>query len=152
MELSIRKAELKDSGSLAELSHQLGYISDDNAIQKRLEHLLKDRNHCVFVAVKGDKVLGWIHGFYTLRVESDAFVEIGGLVVDNHHRQKGIGRMLVEQVIDWSLSRECEKLRVRSNVIRTDSHRFYENLGFTTNKEQKVLDRHLDPGYRNTRK
>ncbi|HAD98712.1 MAG TPA: GNAT family N-acetyltransferase, partial [Cryomorphaceae bacterium] len=30
--------------------------------------------------------------------------------------------------------------RVRCNVIRRESHRFYEKIGFTENKEQKVFD------------
>ena len=143
MKFSIREAELKDAVSLAELSGQLGYATDSSLIQNRLTPLLKDHNHCVFTAVTNDQVIGWIHGFYAMRVESEPFVEIGGLVVSDDHRQKGIGKELVKQVAEWCRLKGCVKLRVRCNVIRTDSHQFYEKIGFATNKEQKVLDKPL---------
>lgn len=86
-------------------------------------------------------MVGWVHGFYSLRVESDPFIEIGGLVVDENHRQKGIGVQLVEKVNTWASTKGCNKLRVRCNTIRLESHEFYNLIGFTLNKEQKVFDR-----------
>jgi hypothetical protein len=39
--------------------------------------------------------------------------------------------------------RGYRKLRVRSNVVREDAHRFYEREGFRRTKTQMVLDRKL---------
>ena len=141
MEIFIRKAELKDSGAISELSEQLGYKSSNEIICNRLNQILQNESHFVFVAVSDEKIIAWIHGFYSLRIESEAFVEIGGLVVNEHYRKNGIGKILVESAIKWSEARNCKKIRARSNTIRTESHKFYEKMAFKLNKEQKVFDK-----------
>lgn len=141
MEITIRNAEISDSESIAELSGQLGYISNNSVTQNRLIEILENKNNCVFVAVSNKTIVGWIHGFYTLRVESDPFIEIGGLVVHENYQKNGIGKTLVEYVIRWSASKYCCKTRVRCNLTRKESHKFYENIGFKENKIQKVFDK-----------
>lgn len=143
MKFSIRNAEIKDSKSIAELSNQLGYKSENIIIQKRLAEILGNNDNCVFVALENKKIVGWIHGFYSRRVESDPFIEIGGLVVDTSYRKKGIGKLLVEEINNWSHSKKCEKIRVRCNTVRTETHTFYLKIGFEINKEQKIFDKSL---------
>lgn len=143
MEVFIRNAAAKDSEAISELSEQLGYKSSNKIIRNRLNLILKNDSHFVFVAVSDEKIIAWIHGFYSLRIESEAFVEIGGLVVNENYRKNGIGKILVESAIKWSEARNCKKIRVRSNIIRTDSHKFYKKMTFKLNKEQKVFDKQL---------
>lgn len=143
MEVFIRNAAAKDSEAISELSEQLGYKSSNKIIRNRLNLILKNDSHFVFVAVSDEKIIAWIHGFYSLRIESEAFVEIGGLVVNENYRKNGVGKILVESAIKWSEARNCKKIRVRSNIIRTDSHKFYEKMAFKLNKEQKVFDKQL---------
>ncbi|HPF98043.1 MAG TPA: GNAT family N-acetyltransferase [Mangrovimonas sp.] len=144
MEIIIRNAEIKDSESITELSNQLGYETLNTDIQNRLNAILKHPENCVYVATVNGKVIGWIHGFYSMRVESDFFVEIGGLVVSENSRKNGIGKKLVDKVIEWTELKNCRKVRVRCNVTRTESHRFYEKIGFEINKEQKIFNKHLN--------
>jgi len=144
MEIVIRVATTNDSEAIAELSGQLGYQTLTASVFTRLERMLTHADHSVFVATEREKVVGWIHGFYALRVESDVFVEIGGLVVHEHFRKYGIGKKLVDQVLEWTSLNECDKVRVRCNVNRQESHRFYENIGFELAKEQGVLDKRLN--------
>lgn len=141
MNYLIRNAELRDSNSIAELSHQLGYKSEYATMLKRLTEILDHDDNCVFVAFEDKNLVGWIHGFYSRRVESDSFIEIGGLVVGENYRKNGVGKMLVEEIIKWADLKECKKVRVRSNTIRTESHIFYQKLGFEINKEQKIFDK-----------
>jgi len=143
MELLIRSAEINDSESITELSNQLGYETKNEDIQNRLYKILKTADNCVYVAIERGKIVGWIHGFYSLRVESEFFVEIGGLVVSENHRKKGIGKNLVNKITKWSESKNCGKIRVRCNVIRKESHQFYENIGFKINKVQKIFNKKL---------
>lgn len=144
MEIIIRNAEIKDSESITELSNQLGYETLNTDIQNRLNTILKHPENCIYVATVNGKVIGWIHGFYSMRVESDFFVEIGGLVVSDNLRKNGIGKKLVDKVIEWTELKNCRKVRVRCNVTRTESHRFYEKIGFEINKEQKIFNKHLN--------
>ncbi|TDQ27514.1 GNAT family N-acetyltransferase [Tenacibaculum caenipelagi] len=144
MEIIIRNAEIKDSESITELSNQLGYEAVNAEIQNRLKKILEHPDNCIYVATQNKKVVGWIHGFYSMRVESDFFVEIGGLVVSDNFRKNGIGKKLVDKVIEWADLKNCRKVRVRCNVIRTESHKFYEKIGFEINKEQKIFNKQLN--------
>lgn len=139
--VSIRIAELKDAEFLHKLSGQLGYKTTVEDINSRISKILNHKDNCAYVATEENKVIGWIHGFYSLRIESDFFVEIGGLVIHEDFRRKGVGNMLVEEVAKWAKSKSINSLRVRSNIIRIESHKFYESIGFTHNKDQKVFDK-----------
>jgi len=44
-------------------------------------------------------VVGWIQGPYTVPLETMAFVEITGLVVDVKHKKMNIGRKLIDEVL-----------------------------------------------------
>ncbi|MGF1672048.1 MAG: GNAT family N-acetyltransferase [Balneolaceae bacterium] len=143
MKFLIRNVEIEDSESLTELSNQLGYKSELIEVQKRLMEILKNNDNCVFMALEGEKIVGWGHGFYSRRVESDPFVEIGGLVVDIEYRKKGIGKLLVEEIKRWASTKKCKKVRVRCNTIRKETHIFYQKLGFEITKNQKVFDKRL---------
>ena len=143
MSLILRVANIKDAECITELSHQLGYETTREKTQQRLAEILSQTDNCIFVAVDDTLVIGWIHGFYSLRVESEPFVEIGGLVVDKNYRKKGIGKILIENVCTWSNLKKCNNIRVRSNIVRKESHQFYKNMGFIELKEQKVFGKQL---------
>jgi len=141
MKSYVRIAEQKDYVAIAGLSDQLGYKALPAAVLKHLKEILKNPEHCVLVAVDHDHVIGWIHGVYSLRIESDIFVEITALIVDKDHRNNGIGRKLVEHLQSWAKLQNCRQLRARSNTLRIESHPFYKKLEFTINKEQTVYDK-----------
>ncbi|TPG34824.1 GNAT family N-acetyltransferase [Flavobacterium pectinovorum] len=143
MNLFLRQAELKDVEFIAELSSQLGYKTSLEKIQNRISEILNNADNCVYVIIDNENIIGWIHGFYSLRVESDSFVEIGGLVVDENYRRKGVGKILVTKVIEWACSKKSNKIRVRCNTLRKETHVFYDRIGFIETKEQKIFDMEL---------
>jgi ribosomal protein S18 acetylase RimI-like enzyme len=138
MQMDIRHAEMYDLESIANLSEQWGYRSTKEKIQRCLHDITNNHDHVLYVLSKGDQVRGWIHGIYSLRIESDPFVEIGGLVVDKDFRRQGAGRFLVDKIAEWSLRRKCHTIRVRSNIIRKEANAFYSSIGFKEIKQQKV--------------
>jgi GNAT superfamily N-acetyltransferase len=144
MNIFSREAELKDVEFITELSNQLGYKTTIEKIQARLSEIFNNNDNCIYVIIGNENIIGWIHGFYSLRVESDSFVEIGGMVVDENFRRKGIGKMLVKRVIEWAHSKKSNKIRVRCNTLRKETHVFYNNIGFIETKEQKIFDMKLD--------
>jgi GNAT superfamily N-acetyltransferase len=84
-------------------------------------------------------VVGWIHVFAAHRLESGPFAEIGGLVVGEEARGRGVGKRLLAAARSWAFERGIRELRVRSNVLRERAHRFYEREGFARSKEQAVF-------------
>lgn len=138
--IEIRKMGLGDAAAVANLTEQLGYPANVNKTLQRIKLMANMATNCIFVALANEQVVGWTHAFYTVRIESDPFVEIGGLVVDAAHRNKQIGKKLILQVIDWARETNVQMLKVRCNVIRTESHVFYERAGFNLSKSQKIFE------------
>jgi GNAT superfamily N-acetyltransferase len=103
----------------------------------------KNGDHVIFVLLNEGQVIGWVHGIYSLRVESDPFVEIGGLIIDKDFRRHGLGKLLVDKIIEWSLFRNCHMIRVRCNIIRKEANAFYGSVGFKEIKQQNVYNRKI---------
>jgi GNAT superfamily N-acetyltransferase len=66
-------------------------------------------------------------------------------VVDEARRGGGLGAKLVAAADEWAAGHGFRTLRVRSNVVRERTHRFYERLGFARIKSQVVFARPVDP-------
>jgi GNAT superfamily N-acetyltransferase len=62
------------------------------------------------------------------------------LVIDQYYRGKGIGKMLIEQAKQWAKEKGNNKLKLRCNVKRTETHLFYQHLDFMETKEQKTFE------------
>jgi GNAT superfamily N-acetyltransferase len=142
----IRPADIQDAASMAELSEQLGYPSLEQDLVERLSLVLDRDDHLVLAADLSGKVVGWLHACVAFRLESSAFVEIGGLVVAQSERGRGIGQQLVRASAQWARRKGIPTLRVRSHVMRKETHGFYLHLGFEPLKAQMVFSMTPDVG------
>lgn len=129
----------QDTRAVAMLAQQLGYDGDPAAMAQRLLALRASSEHAVWVAEQAGRVQGWVHVFRAMRVESDPFAEIGGLVVEQQMRGTGLGRLLVQACADWARAQGLVRLRVRTNTQRLATHQFYQHLGFAALKSQQVF-------------
>jgi GNAT superfamily N-acetyltransferase len=112
----------------------------------RLERLLRRANDLILVAeVPPRGIVGWLHGAEQELLESGRRCEILGLVVDAEYRGRGLGRLLVDGAESWATARGLGLMAVRSNVARSESHPFYERLGYARVKTQHAYRKHL-PG------
>ena len=139
MEILTRKISIEDAESIAILSAQLGYNISLQETISNMNQVMGSTDNCAFVAIMEGKIIGWIHAFKSIRIETKPFIEIGGLVVDENYREKGVGKALVNIVKDWCSSQNNNSLRVRCNTKRLETHKFYSKLGFRETKEQKIF-------------
>lgn len=142
--VTVRVASVGDTEAIARLSDQLGYPADEEVLSKRLSALLGSTLDSVYVAETDGLVVGWIHVFASVKLESVAMAEIGGLIVDQSHRGKGVGERLVEEAEGWAQRLGLTRIRVRTRATRTEAHRFYAREGYRRTKLQHVLDKDLD--------
>jgi GNAT superfamily N-acetyltransferase len=144
--ITIRRAAQEDAPALARLSGELGYPSSTEEVSGRLLQILDSSGDALFVASASDgRVVAWVHLFLTLRIESEKFAEVGGLVVEERRRGEGIARSLMEAAESWAMREGARRIRVRSRTTREEAHRFYERLGFTRIKRQEVFEKVLSP-------
>lgn len=141
--LAVRPAAPTDAARIASLSGELGYPVAVETLADRLARVLA-RGDVVLVAEAGGEVVGWIHGSEQDFLESGARCELLGLVVDARQRGQGVGRRLVAAVEAWAARRGLELVSVRSNVARTESHPFYERLGYARVKTQHAYRKRLE--------
>ncbi|WP_172202532.1 GNAT family N-acetyltransferase [Niveibacterium sp. COAC-50] len=141
--IRLRRMVLLDAPAVSALSGELGYPTETARMIARLAAILDREDHAAFVATRGDAILGWGHAFVCQFVESDAFVEIGGLVVGEAARGQGVGSKLVEAIAGWARTQGVAEVRVRSNIKRGRAHAFYKSRGFVETKAQLVFARPL---------
>ncbi len=141
--VTLRPARLADAPAFAGLATQLGYPSSPREVRERLATVLDDPKHLILAAASGGRAVGWAHAYVCCLVESDTFVELGGLVVDESHRGKGVGGKLLEKVEEWARQKGCRAVSVRSNVIRHEAHIFYAARGYDPIKTQHAFRKRL---------
>lgn len=143
-DLTIRRATLDDLTDILSLAEQLGYPTSPEAMAARLNDVISDPMRVVFVADTGDgKAAGYIQASRHVSVEVDPLVEIDGLVVSRDHRRQGIGKKLIAAVEEWARSLGILTVRLHTNIIREEAHRFYKDLGFIINKTQYSMVKKL---------
>jgi GNAT superfamily N-acetyltransferase len=143
--IRVRSANVADITPIADLCGQLGYPSTPQEVEERLRSVQGNPEHAVFVAeLPGGTVAGWIHIFIMRTIEADPRAEVGGLVVDERSRSKGVGHRLLEQAERWTREHGCRVVGLRSNVIRERAHAFYERQGYQVIKSQKSFRKTLE--------
>ena len=137
---AVREAKIDDARVINKLSRHLGYKPlTDNVLTNNLETILTSKSDKLWIFEKENQILGWIHAFSANRVASAAFIEISGMVVSPDARREGIGRRLVHQAKQWA-GEQKQNLRVRCNVKREETHKFYESVGFVLSKSQNIFE------------
>lgn len=139
----IRPVQEADSSRLAELAEQLGYPCKVESVGMRISQYIDSDARTILVAESGGEVVAWtsmdvIDHFYL-----EPFVEISGFVVDKKCRSMGIGGKLMAEAEKWTMGKGFDTVRLKTNAIRKDAHRFYEGLGFEKTKEQYVYIKKL---------
>lgn len=143
MNVIYREADSRDSVGIARLSGQLGYPSNVDEIERRLRFITGCQDNVVYAAEIDGELVGWVHAHGRYLIESEPFIEIGGLVVDGEHRGAGIGKRLMNMCEEWAQASGFREMRVRSGGSRVEAHQFYRRIGYENIKMQQVFRKEL---------
>ena len=138
-EIIVRSARTADGAEIADLSGQLGYPASVNDMKRRIAGICEDENCMLLVAESDGCVVAWLLIHLYRQVSSDCLAQVGGLVVDEAHRNQGIGARLMERAEEWARERDCRGVMLRSRSTRKDAHAFYKRLGYSDIKTQDVF-------------
>lgn len=132
----VRTMQSGDLVDVCELNLQLGYSGSTEQIRARFENVRNRPEQGLFVALLGERTVGWLHVLSHHSLESEPYAKITGLVVDRKERRRGVGRALIAKACEWAKEARHSTLRVPSNVKREEAGKFYPALGFQITKTQ----------------
>ncbi|MDF2679751.1 MAG: N-acetyltransferase [Brevibacillus sp.] len=146
MKITVRKAVREDASQLSDLFVEfIGTQSDTTAMIRQIEIISQKPEYYVAVACEGERVVGSAMGIvcHDLCGNGRPFMLIENVVVDPSSRGKGIGRELMTDLERFGREQRCKYVILVSEAERTDSHHFYESLGYPAGEEmgfKKRLD------------
>jgi GNAT superfamily N-acetyltransferase len=128
--ITLRPATEADAERIAGLFTDEGYPSGPTDILERLERFSSPHSR-VIVADNGGEVLGFVAVHALPRFEhSDRILRIMALVVDAGVRERGVGRLLMEEAERLGREVGAAFAEVTPGHHRPDARRFYEDLGY----------------------
>lgn len=138
-----RYATERDCAELARLACQLGYPCSSDDARTRAARYFGSEERAILAADLGGELVGWTSVEIVEHFYLERFAELSGFVVDEGRRGMGLGSLLMAAAEDWARARGLGLLRLKTNVLRSGAHRFYEGLGFECRKEQYVYEKRL---------
>lgn len=139
----MRRLAIGDAEAAAELCGQLGYPASTDDLRRRIEGRAGSVDSVALAAFLDGQMVGWIDASIEQHLQSTPSVVIGGLVVRDGARGLGIGKRLCVEIEGWARSKSAPVLRVRSQIIREEAHRFYLREGYRKVKTSLVFEKSL---------
>ena len=98
-------------------------------------NFINNQSNFGFVAINNETIIGFasIHIIEKLNRRSCLIEDV---VVDKSERGKGIGKLLIEHLINFSKSKYCDKIILNSKESNIP---FYNKLGFVQNEIQMII-------------
>ena len=135
--VTIRESNYDDIPSLLELLYELGRPKPqkDNELEtftKLLKNYMNEDDKKILVAqIENSKIVGMISMIFLSRLNQNTLeMYVPELIVLPNYHSKGIGKKLINFLIELGKEKKCHRMRLESGNQRIESHKFYEHLGF----------------------
>jgi len=129
MTLEILRSDQISNGIQTEVSALYDQL-DSNIKQLQLRELLATDDNLVFVICKVDDKVAGIASMAIYKVISGHKGMVEDVVVDQEYRGRGIGRKLMEKLLDEAQNRNLDEVLLFSAHYRTPAITLYKSLGF----------------------
>ena len=131
----IRKTEIRDAGTIAQLADRLWPETGYERLYKEFEALLREETCAIFLAEQAGKPIGFaqcqLRHDYVEGTETSPVGYLEGIYVSESFRRRGVGSALVSACEDWAREKGCKEFASDCELTNTDSLRFHLATGFT---------------------
>jgi GNAT superfamily N-acetyltransferase len=147
MEIKIRTIREPDFKQLLDLFKE---FAEFEKLPERMtntpERMVEEKAYLKgFVAETGDKrIVGYAAYFFTYYTWFGKCLYIDDLYVKPEFRAKGIGKRLMNRVIEFARRSKCHKLRWQVSNWNEPAIQFYQSLGVTIDDIERNCDLILD--------
>jgi ribosomal protein S18 acetylase RimI-like enzyme len=144
--MKLRRAQLEDLGALVALHEEVHDIHltarpdqfrtpDKSALEKRFRELLAAPDTKVWVAEVDGNVVGYAVQLFRQRPEHTVVRELRWCEIDMigvfaAQRNQGIGKALIQTIVDDARAAGIEQVELTSWAFNADAHRAFEKSGF----------------------
>lgn len=137
----VRDATTADLNDVSRLLTQLGYPTEPELANERVQRTVGDGNGRVILAEHNGAVCGMITIYHIRTIHRPGDIcRITALVIDESARGTGVGRLLVEEVERHARATGCVRVEVTSAAQRTGAHAFYLKLGYIDYPKRFIKD------------
>ena len=139
-DLDLLKFLLDDLNNTLELKHKINEKTINSV------YLEMDKYPEIYsnqVAIENNKIIGFVSLiFYKSFLHTEGTALINELIVAKSHRNKGVGKNLVQKAIEMAKKRRMDEIEVGTELANTLAQKFYKKVGF--NEEFMLLGKLLE--------
>lgn len=129
--MTIMRAQVEDYKEISVLLEQLGYNDTELFLQDKIRESLVNSTEEILVYKIENKVVALLSiNFIPQLALKGCFARISYFVVDEEHRNNGIGTEMEEYCVNLAKLKSCDRIEVHCNSKRIKSHQFYHKLGY----------------------
>ena len=132
MEITIQKTQESDFESLIALFQEFALFEKlPEKMTNSFEKMKQEQNYFKGFTAKNDegKIVGYVTFFFAYYTWSGKALYMDDLYVCEKYRGKGLGTLLINEVISFAKQENCSKLRWQVSNWNSPAIKFYENLG-----------------------
>jgi ribosomal protein S18 acetylase RimI-like enzyme len=131
--MEIKNLTEHDLVGLAELYKQFwGENSSLDKMRAAFRRLVADRDYNFLAAEEEGRLIGSVLGIVCADLYGDCkgFMVVEDVIVDQRHRRKGVGSLLMRELERRAAQRGCSYILLVTDSERAGARRFYESLGY----------------------
>ena len=130
------KYQIRELDKLEEMLEQYELVCQLHSWIKKDQYLqmLKEmipHNYRQVGVFEGDKCLGLSGYWINTKFYSGKYLEPDNVIVDTQSRSKGVGKMLIDFLVEKAKAEGCKTVLLDAYVENKDGHRFYFREGFS---------------------
>ena len=101
----------------------------DALLRERVLEMAQQNYECIGIYHE-KKLIGICGMWFQTRHYAGKSMEIDHVIIDDAHRNNGIGSLLMEFVYAYAKKKSCNWVELNTYVHNFPSHKFYNNQGF----------------------
>ena len=143
--MQIRRVKSNEYGQLLGLMRQLNPL-DPEASEIELQvfkEIINSKYLDLFVAEDGGVLLGscYINVIPNITRGGRPYAVIENVITDSAHRNRGIGKSLLDHAVELAWEQSCYKVMLMSGRTEGAVHSFYRKCGFNADEKQAYIQR-----------
>ena len=132
MVMKVREAGERDFPELTELFREFAeFEKSPEKMVNSSARMIKEQDYFTcFLALDGDdRITGYAACFFSYHTWSGKSLYMDDLYVKPEYRKQGIGKLLLEKVIDFAKKEDCSRVKWQVSNWNKNGQEFYRRMG-----------------------